>query len=234
MSNADFVSGLRVEAPESPNITQPFKPVDLASEPILEFASLLKPVPSKETLSKLARTELEIEELKAQAREQGFAEGRIEGVPVGHREGYEAGYEEGLRRRAEETNALLTRVEGALEVWFKNAEPGLAQLAVLISQRIISKELTTEPETIMSMVKEAVSEVTHATCATIRVRISDKDLLETRRQEILSSAPSLKELIIVDDPDLVGGCMIETDGGVVDATVDMKFNVLLEALRGAA
>jgi len=209
---------------------------------VTEFASLLKPVPTKETLSKMARTDIEIERLKEEAQESGYAVGKEAGFPVGREAGYLVGYDEGIEKGTElkrlEIEALLARtvekVDEAITRWFENAEPGLAQLSVIIAERIVAKELELGPEAILSMVKEAVAEVTHATRATIRVRIADKEILENRHGEILSAAPSIRELLIVDDPDLIGGCTIETDGGVVDATVDMKFNEFLEAIRRAA
>lgn len=208
-------------------------------ETIKDFASLLKPLPPKEVLTKMARTDLEIAQIKKEAYDAGFAEGRIAGLPEGRETGREEGkkkaYEEAALKKQLELDALLertaSRVDSALRQWFENAEPGLAALAVLIAERIVAKELETSHETILSIVKEAVAEVTHATLATVKVRVADSEILDLHRSCLLAAAPSLKSLDIVADEDLVGGCVIETDGGIVDATIDMKFTELLEAIR---
>ncbi len=219
---------------------------ETTAEPIKDFASLLKPIPTKEVLSKMARTDLEIEQIKKDAFEEGLADGRATGYPQGRDIGYEDGHQEGLEKAYEEAsqakkaelNALVERsvskVDSAITRWFEGAEPGLAALSILIAERIVAKELATDPETILSIVKEAVAEVTHATRATIKVRLADSELLEAHRSGILATAPSIKSLEIVADEDLVGGCVIETDGGIVDATLDMKFAELLESIRRAA
>ncbi len=219
---------------------------------VREFASLLAPVPAKEVLSKMARTDQEIEELKRAGHDSGFAEGRGAGYDEGKKAGYAEGHAEGLRQAYEESaakhqaaldaemsklrsdlEAMVSQVHGAVAQWFKNCEPGLSHLAVLIAERVVAKELSTSREAILCIVKEALSEVTHATHATIRLRPVDTEAIQERRAEIMAAASSVKDLEIVSDPSLIGGCMIETDGGVVDALIDSKFQTLLEAIKEA-
>jgi len=38
----------------------------------------------------------------------------------------------------------------------------------------------------------------------------------------------------VEDAAIIGGCIIETDGGIIDATIDGKLSQLQDELDGAA
>ena len=49
----------------------------------------------------------------------------------------------------------------------------------------------------------------------------------------MTIASSLRNVEFVADPTVTAGCVIETDGGVVDATVDTKLATLDEEMGAA-
>jgi flagellar assembly protein FliH len=217
--------------------------------PVTSFGALLKPVEKAPVLGKIVRTAAEIEELRNSAKEAGYNEGRHDGYQMGFAEGvedgkvagYAAAFEEAAANKKEELDTLsgelhrlVHRIEAAMHKWYGNSEPALAQLAVLIASRVIAAELKTSPEAVLAIVKEAVAEVTHATSARIKVNPFDSAVLQENRDAILSTAGSLRQLEIVEDIAIPGGCIIESEGGVVDATIDMKLRETLSAIRSAA
>ena len=212
---------------------------------VTEFSALLQPVPPKEVLDKLARTDIEIEAIKAEAYKAGFEEGKIDGRKAGIEEGktlgFQQAFDEAAAKKQAELDALhaefertVDKVESAIQDWFLKSEPSLAQLSILIAKRILAQELATNPDAILAMTREAITEVTHATSARIRLNPFDSEILEAHRAEIMSAASSVRQLEIVEDDSIAGGCVIETDGGVVDARVEMKLEEIAESLRRAA
>lgn len=154
----------------------------------------------------------------------------------GYAEGYEAGFRQGLQtvltneqaRIAafdSELRALVQRVEQALELWFQKAEDGLARLAREVAKKVVTSEIEARPELITPIVREALGYAKDATSVRIRVNPFDLPTLEEKRNELLAACAGIQGIEIVGDDALSrGSTMIETDGGVIDATVETKLD----------
>lgn len=154
----------------------------------------------------------------------------------GYAEGYEAGFRQGLQtvltneqaRIAafdSELRALIRRVEQALELWFQKAEDGLARLAREVAKKVITTEIEARPELIAPIVKEALGHARDATNVRIRVNPFDLAALEEKKSELLAACASIQGVEIVGDDALSrGSTIIETEGGVIDATVETKLD----------
>lgn len=173
-------------------------------------------------------------------------------VPIEQRErtsraafekGYETGFKQGLHdARAQEQltldnfrrelAAVVDRIEKAMILWYDKAEHGLAELSIDIARRIVGDALEQRPDAILDIVREAMSRVELATRAVIRVNTSDLAAIEERKHDVIAAAQSVREVQFVGDDSLSrGSVVIETEEGVVDASVESKANRLL---RGEA
>jgi flagellar biosynthesis/type III secretory pathway protein FliH len=213
---------------------------------IQAFASMLRPVEIVQSApvpnrSRLGRTAQAVEEARRQ------------GLELGRQEGYEAGFVQGLaegelairaeledakRQELEQFSSELERtvanVKQAMQDWFQNAEEALAPLALEIAREILGQELEVSEESALAITRKALGEVTHSASARIRVNPYHSELLRDHAEALQAAAPSLRELAIVDDPSIRGGCIIDTEGGVVDGTVASQLEAIREGLRGAA
>lgn len=160
-----------------------------------------------------------------------------EALHVGaYAEGYEAGFRQGLQtvltneqaRLAAfdaELRALVRRVEQAFELWFQKAEDGLARVAREVAKKVITAEIEAHPDIIATIVKEALGYAKDATSVRIRVNPFDLPALEEKRNELLAACASIQGIEIVGDEALSrGSTIIETEGGVIDATVETKLD----------
>lgn len=185
----------------------------------------------------------------ARVRQEAVESGHSDGYRAGYAAGFEAGRERGTRqardaadaRYAEEIAAFVTGIDetsqamlDAIQRWYGLAEESLADLAIVIAERVIAAELSASRETVVGIAHDALSEVTHATEARIRVNPFDSDAVRGRAKELLIAAGSLRSVEVVDDPTVVSGCVIETDGGVIDATITTKLRTIFEATDRAA
>lgn len=191
----------------------------------------------------------ELERLREEARQEGFAAGYADGSERGEHEGLMRGREQG-QREAYETEmaqrqmlvgafaeALQATVDGLndqLGDWLKSREEAMAEMAMDVVRRIVSHELSTTRESAVAIAREALGEITHATHARIRVNPFDVPAMEQHRAQILAASGSLRDIDIVEDSTILGGCKVETDGGMVDATVDSRLQAVQEAWQQAA
>ena len=174
--------------------------------------SLAERLPEVETMNRTRHQSIELRVDPAHAA-------REVSIQQGFAAGYEAGFKQGLEdARAQEAAildsfrhelaAVVDRIEKAMLLWYDKAEHGLAELSVDIARRIVG---------------EAMAFVEMANRAIIRVNASDLPLIEERRAEVIAAGQSVHEVQFVGDDSLPrGSVVIETEEGVIDASVDSK------------
>jgi len=162
------------------------------------------------------QAELDAEKLKAAAFEQGQEEGRNTAAAQ-------------LSEIVSKSSVRLAQIEA-------QAEPQLRELALTIARKIIGRELEFHPEAVVDIVKQALSEKARQR-REIFLRVNPEDLQHIRENkpallEVLSRA---KEIGIREDPDVaVGGAIIETDAGIIDAQIETQLAVFERVLMGKA
>ena len=197
-----------------------------------------------------AQANLELmEEARARAVEEGYriglAKGRTEGFKLGREEGTIEGREEAAAEAAAlhaqaladfraALEEIVSQINAGIPKFYDAAEQAMTDLAMDAVRKVLAAELEISRESALAIVQEALREVTHSTKARIRVNVQDRKTLEVYRAEVLAAAGSLREIEFVDDPSLAGGCVIETEGGLVDASLETKLELLEEELRRAA
>jgi flagellar biosynthesis/type III secretory pathway protein FliH len=219
------------------------------------FASLLPTVvPSALQLAvrkegRGGRTANEIEQLKQSAMNDGYDEGYSRGLEIGLTEGnekaYAAAYEKAYKEASVKNEAMLAEfskdldmtvasVLSALEDWTEQTEHKLTSIVTQIARSVIAAELETSPEAVFQIVRDAIAEVTHSDTARIRVNPWNAKTLRDQKANIIAAARSVRSLEFVEDPEIAGGCIIETEGGIIDATIDGKLRQLEVELDDAA
>lgn len=177
--------------------------------------------------------------------EAGFAKGREEGSELGYNSGYEAGKAEALEafnlaKRAEfaqlaaELQAIQGDLQTKIEAWFAQSEKELEDFAVQIAEKLIDSQLSLDRSFVKQNVINALSQVTSSSNVRIRVNPFDSVVLSGCRDEILASCAGLTGVDIVQDSSIRGGCMIETERGVVDATIETRLELLKGGMEEAA
>ena len=180
------------------------------------------------------------EELE-QLRQEAFLTGKEEGIQAGIKEGFEKGHQDALelvrQKYQEETQNYVNQLEksvsvvtNAIEEWYKLAEEKLADLAIIIAERLIHQEIQSSRESVLSIVKEAIKEVTYGTKVQIYVNPFDTELLQDHKEEILTQASGLKEIKIIADESIHAGCVLDSNLGVIDARIENMIRKLASSI----
>lgn len=185
-----------------------------------------------------AERERVLEAARLEGRTLGHAEGyeigRAEGLEAGRREGLaqvEEQHAEALRAFTSELRRAVADVGVAVETWYDEAERSLAGLAIEIARRALETELQQSPEAVVEIAKAALAEVRQGTRVRIRANPFAASALEARRDEVLRAAMEVRELEIVGDATIASGCVLDSDGGVVDARIDAFLSRLADGLK---
>lgn len=191
----------------------------------------------------------EIEDIRAQAEEEGFNEGktqgyaegleqgRLEGLEQGHTEGLAQGHEQGLEAGLAEAKALVSRFEGLLSQFEKplqlldgDIEHSLMTLTMALAKSVIGHELKTHPEQILSALRLGVESLPiKEQSVSIRMHPDDVALVE---QLYSSTQLNRNQWQLEADPSLNSGdCIISSQRSLVDLTLSSRIDAVFESLR---
>jgi len=216
------------------------------SQVVSPFSALLQDVSTLHVVSRLQRSkgpspEEQVETAKQEARKIAKVEGFKEGLSSGHAEGFKQGYDEAFaqayQEAADECNKRLDEMFGSLNQhvaavnaeipkWFENAEELMMQRTMEIVKRVLASELEIGRDHALAIVKESLAEITHSDHIRIRMNPFDSIVISQHKDELMALAPQLKDIEFVDDQSIRGGCIVESHGGAVDATLDTRLTIV--------
>jgi len=141
------------------------------------------------------------------------------------------GYQEGLARAQAEAAgaAVALRVEATR----LRAEAGdrLIRLAVQLAGQVVHHELRTAPEALEDIARAALAQVSWCQRITLRLHPDDAQHLSAAQPRLAEALDAGTELRLETDPTLApGACLVETEAGAVDASVQVQLAALERAL----
>lgn len=180
----------------------------------------------------LARAEAEAKEIARQASVQGFQEGHQEGHQKGYQEAISAASAEAEAIRQEAKNVLL-QARNIFQETIEAMEMRIVDLAGEIAEKVISTQLTLEPEIVVALARDVLSPLKNTPWVTIFVNPGEAEHHESHREEYIRILPPNTVLNIISDAGIgPGGCRVETENGEIDAALDTRWNALLSILHG--
>jgi type III secretion protein L len=161
------------------------------------------------------------EEIKAEAlrfKEEVFAKAREEAKAE-----VQAWAAEELARAKMQAGQLLAQSEQAA-----------LDLALKISARIIGRDLERDPEVLAEICATATEAARSAKAMVLRVHPDDGKLLREKRPRLMELIGRAVDLSIRDDADVQpGGCVIQTEFGIIDGQIRTQFEMLRNVLMPA-
>lgn len=141
---------------------------------------------------------------------------------------------EGRERGLAAVTELLVAARASSARAQRNVESDLRTLAVRIAERILERELTTSPETVVDIAAAALRQAGAPRDVLLRVHPDDLKALERGRPRLLERCTRAQAVQFRPDPSLGrGGCIVETELGTVDARLPVQLDAIERALRGS-
>lgn len=148
----------------------------------------------------------EIEALKEQAQRDGFAEG----------------FKQWLEKIAD-LEAEIVKVR-------QDVEKMVIPVALKAAKKIVSKEIELSENAILDIVSANLKAVAQHKRVTIYVNKKDFEVVETNRPKLKQLFENLEVLSIRERADVTpGGCIIETEGGIINAQLENRWRILESA-----
>ncbi|NPB09086.1 MAG: hypothetical protein GXO17_01905 [Thermodesulfobacteria bacterium] len=161
--------------------------------------------------------------LAQEAYEKGFEQGQKDGEALGRKK-----YETLASRLVD----VLKSLEKEIENHVLSLEPQVLALVKLMAEQVINREITQGPEVLREAIREALSHVVDQARVKIRLNPGDLEFLEEILESLSEDLSRLRDFEVVPDAGVSrGGCLLETDFGLIDATIERRWREALQKLE---
>ncbi|MCC5831960.1 MAG: HrpE/YscL family type III secretion apparatus protein [Chlamydiales bacterium] len=139
-----------------------------------------------------------------------------------------AGFEEGLKQ----WNNQIGHLEEEIKSVRQEVENSLVPLALTAVKKILGRELEMQRNTVVDIISTALKAVSQHKKIKIYVNPSDYETVENARPRLKSLFEHLESLVISLREDIAeGGCIIETEAGIINAQLESQLKALETAFK---
>lgn len=160
----------------------------------------------------------EIEALQKLAYEEARKAGHAEGVKQGLQE---------VKQKANKLQAVINFLQQPLDDIDEQVEYQLTELTLLLAKQLLKKESSVDHQHIQNLLHESLQYLPLKS-RDIRVRLNPADIELLKQGELNLDEQSWQ--CVADATVRAGGCIIESDQSVVDASVENRISQLMEQL----
>jgi flagellar assembly protein FliH len=142
--------------------------------------------------------------------------------------------EQRLNDTAQTLGSAIVDISRLREKIMKNSTNDMLQLVMAISRQVIQHELQTNEEVILNIITQALHAAIRSDEFHIKVNPDDFQVVTENKPLFLASVSGLNNITFEADPNIDrGGCLVESDLGQVDATVETKLDEIYQQLLKA-
>jgi flagellar assembly protein FliH len=171
------------------------------------------------------------EDLDAIARDafdQGFAAGREAGLAAAQQQQQAAQNE--IAVRVQQLDSVLQFMARPIEQLDREVQLQLAALAGAIARHVIRREIKTQPDEIVAVIRETVA-LLPVSAREVRVHLHPEDARLVR--ERLSEVTGDRAWSIAEDPMLArGGCRVTSENSTIDAQLEQRLGAAIATVLG--
>lgn len=160
-----------------------------------------------------------------------------------HEDGYAAGYREGTETATKEFEEKLAELENRRreleqeyyekeEILISDTERKMVDLLCQLIPSVTGVVIDNQRDVLLYMINTAMQDLDNSRHFVIKVSTGDYEEIAERKEDIYGALNPNIELEIFEDAQLAAmQCLIETDNGIVDLSLDVQLDNLITALK---
>lgn len=146
--------------------------------------------------------------------------------------GYQEGREEAIRENAQllmDTTDSLNKLHAAFPASVKENEGKLIKLTIKVADAILKDEVAARPEICVKTLDKSIRRVSDLERVLIKVNPLDLDLILPKENYFKAILSDVQDFIITGHYAIPrGGCLIETNSGIIDGQFHTQLNIVRE------
>lgn len=149
------------------------------------------------------------------------------------KEGYKAGIEN-AQKDIEQVKSSIIEFSKAKQEVFDYIAPDIMEISIEIARKIVKKEIEQNPQTVLQTIMDVLKTLPKdESRVVIKVNPQQLALVKQSMPEVISDMGlEIKTSVISDGTIELGGCVIQTSNGIVDATIQTQLEIIKEAFKG--
>ena len=149
---------------------------------------------------------------------------------------FEEGYRKGLEQAENDLSNFrnnLSAFMGATKNVYEYIAPDILEISVDIAKKIIKKEVETDPQVLINTIVEVLRSVSkNEPKINIKVKPQAVQFIKDTIPNITYQFGIDAKINIIADPSIEdGGCVFQTNNGIVDASIDTQLEIIKKALE---
>jgi len=138
------------------------------------------------------------------------------------------GFDAGMAKWSEQ----IAHLEKKLDEKLREMETSVGQVALVATRKIVGKALEVDKSLVVDIIANALRPVVHHTVIQIFVNKVDLEAVEAGKPRLKTLFDRLKSLTVAARDDVQpGGCIIETEAGIINAQLDQLWKSLEVAFQ---
>ncbi len=158
---------------------------------------------------------------------------------LARQDGEKEGYNEGTQRAAMELQEAQSQMQQEIdrisnEFMQKqiNMEHEIVEMCLPVFERVFSAELSGRKDVIYHLLDHCIMKIERTGQMQIKVSDANAEFIKSKKEEIQGKVGAEVGLDIIADPLLNDSqCIIETDGGIFDCSIDTELDNLIREIR---
>ena len=151
---------------------------------------------------------------------------------------YQEGYNQGLEKAKADLVALKSNIGAFMSAEkkvFDAIAPDIIEISLDIARKIIKHEVQVDPQIVIDTVMDILKNIPkNEPKITIKVNTTQAQYVKENLPEQLTLLGVESKLSIVADDNITeGSCVVQTNNGVVDASIDAQIDIIQKALKGS-
>lgn len=149
------------------------------------------------------------------------------------KEGYSVGLEQAKDDISQVKTALQDFLKAKQEV-FEYIAPDILEISINIAKKIVKHEIEQDPQILLATILDVLKTISRDE-ARINIKVNPAEIATVKGHvPEISSALGLdaKITVIADETIDIGNCIVQTNNGIVDATLDTQLEIIKEAFKG--
>jgi flagellar assembly protein FliH len=173
----------------------------------------------------------EAQQIQEDAKKQGYDSGYEQGKNNGYEEGLKAAkaeYESRLKELEEERQ----RLKADFDAQYAEVQPKIVGTILDVIEKVTGIVYENNRDILIHLINRVLNEIEASNEYMIRVSKADYDFLVSRQSKLYAASAKDMNIDILEDKDLAEGqCVIETDGGIFDCSLDVQMEQLAGDIR---
>lgn len=222
-------------------------PEGVSAEEFLELADTImaEETPAEPDVDYVAQAQKEAEEIIAQANMQAdeiinAAQVNAEALKnVARQDGEKEGYNEGTQRAALELQQAKAQMDEEIEAIradYQNRslamEHDIVEMCLPVFEKVFNATLSGNKDVIYHLLDHCIMNIERTRQMQIKVSEDNAEFIKSKKDEIVAKVGSDVNIDIIADPLLTESqCIIETDGGIFDCSIDTELSCLISEIK---